>query len=146
MASSTTRRSSGRSGSGLIAEGMTLSLACFGATAYVFIKFVVRKEKRLHDTPFHRRREKSLSEIISKETSSLRNIQQVSDRGRTALVHPVPYLKQFVACFQASTFFFRRLLLWRLHCWRFSLFASILSGIRGCRNHLRGWRFFSLSG
>jgi len=76
-----------------------LSLSLFGASAYWFLRHA-RRQKDLvdNDAPYLKRRRKSLSEINYGADIP----GEVSDRGRTALVPPIPYLKQLLACFQVS--------------------------------------------
>lgn len=79
-------------------DGMMLSLSLFGVTAYWFVRHARRQKNLLDtDTPFLKRRKKSLSDLDGADIPG-----EVSARGRTALVPPIPYLKQLLACFQVS--------------------------------------------
>lgn len=84
-------------------DGMMLSLGLFGASAYWFVRHVRRQHEFLQGasaTPFFKRRQKSLSNLDLRLQQ--RAPGEISDRGRTALVPPIPYLTQLLACFQVS--------------------------------------------
>jgi len=90
------------SGSSFFVDGMMLSLGLFGTSAYWFVRHVRRHHEFMQGanaTPFFKRRQKSLSnlDLRIQKTPGL-----ISERGRTALVPPIPYLTQLLACFQVS--------------------------------------------
>lgn len=81
---------------------MALSLCLFGTAAYWFLQYVRRQQTLNKGSTFHQRRNKSLSDLLEQESIIVQG--QLSARGRTALVPPIPYLKQLLACLQVSPY------------------------------------------
>lgn len=100
--------SSGGGGGGtttVFRDGMMLSLSLFGVSAYFFVRHARNWKTMLenqHDTPFHRRRRKSFSDLVEPALRKSSQQDHISARGRSALIPPIPYLKQLLACFQVS--------------------------------------------
>ena len=81
----------------LLAEGIVLSSALFGATLLWFRQSLSahkRKKKKGGASSFLERRHQSLSDLQKAGDG------QVSTRGQAARIPPIPYLRQLFACFK----------------------------------------------
>lgn len=75
-------------------EGLVVSTLLFAATLYWVRRTLAAKERK-SATSFLQRRSRSLNDLQQVEG-------EVSARGQTARVPPIPYLRQLLVCFQVS--------------------------------------------
>lgn len=80
----------------IVLEGALVSLTLFGVSAILIYRSIRSTHKQQQDEiDFYTRRRKSMQEL-RKATPSRGD---VSNRGQTARIPPIPYLKQLFACF-----------------------------------------------
>jgi hypothetical protein len=108
---SSSSSSSSSSNDSIFQDGMAVSMTIFGATAYWFVKRVVRvyhqqqhQQNNYWNVDFYQRRRKSLQNLSRELSKTNLNFSLISERGQTTLLPSIPYLKKFLACLQVRAY------------------------------------------